>query len=92
VLRSPEVVVRTWRIARKSLGGLSEVDVREVLGAARSGCGTSCSRPSRRASCSCWSSGVDVGLDGADIRLRTEGLTNLVADLRAVRPETQRAA
>jgi site-specific DNA recombinase len=35
---------------------------------------------------------VDVSLDGADIRLRTEGLTNLVADLRFVRPETRKAA
>ena len=35
---------------------------------------------------------VDVSLDGADIRLRTEGLTNLVADLRAVKLETRRAA
>ena len=35
---------------------------------------------------------IDVSLDGADIRLRTEGLTNSVADLRAVRPETRRAA
>ena len=35
---------------------------------------------------------VDVSPDGADIRLRTEGLTNLVADLRAVRPEPRRAA
>ena len=35
---------------------------------------------------------VDVGLDGADIRLRSEGLTNLVADLRAVKPKPRRAA
>ena len=35
---------------------------------------------------------VDVSTEGADIRLRTEGLTNLVADLRAVRPQTRRAA
>ena len=35
---------------------------------------------------------VDVSPEGADIRLRTEGLTNLVADLRAVRPEPRRAA
>ena len=35
---------------------------------------------------------VDVSPDGADIRLRTEGLTNLVADLRAVRPDVRRAA
>jgi hypothetical protein len=35
---------------------------------------------------------VDVSPDGADIRLRTAGLTNLVADLRAVRSETRKAA
>jgi hypothetical protein len=35
---------------------------------------------------------VDVAPNGADNRLRTEGLTNLVADLRAVRPESRRAA
>ena len=34
---------------------------------------------------------VDVGPDGVDIRLRTEGLTNLTAELDAVRPE-QKAA
>ena len=32
---------------------------------------------------------VDVSPDGVDIRLRTEGLTNLVADLRAIRPEPE---
>ena len=35
---------------------------------------------------------VDVSTDGADIRLRTEGLTDLVADLRAIKPESRRAA
>ena len=35
---------------------------------------------------------VDVSPDGADIRLRTEGLKNLVSDLRAIKPETWRAA
>jgi len=35
---------------------------------------------------------VDVSLDGVDIRLRTEGLANLVADLRAINPESRRAA
>jgi hypothetical protein len=34
---------------------------------------------------------VDINTDGADIRLRTEGLTNLFADLCAVRPESRRA-
>ena len=35
---------------------------------------------------------VDVSPDGADIRLRIDGLTNLVADLCAVRSEPRRAA
>jgi hypothetical protein len=35
---------------------------------------------------------VDVRTDRVDIRLRTEGLANLVADLSAVRPESRRAA
>ena len=35
---------------------------------------------------------VDVGADGIDIRLRIEGLMNLVADLRAVRSEPRKAA
>jgi site-specific DNA recombinase len=35
---------------------------------------------------------VDVGLDGARIRLRVNGLTQLARELRARAPETQRAA
>jgi hypothetical protein len=35
---------------------------------------------------------VDIGTEGADIRLRTQGLTSLVADLSAIRPEARRAA
>jgi site-specific DNA recombinase len=35
---------------------------------------------------------VDISPDGADIRLRTEALTNLVTDLGAVRPRIRRAA
>jgi site-specific DNA recombinase len=35
---------------------------------------------------------VDISPDGADIRLRTEGLMNLLADLRAIGSESRRAA
>jgi site-specific DNA recombinase len=35
---------------------------------------------------------IDIGNDGADIRLRTAGLTNLFADLRAADVEGRRAA
>jgi DNA invertase Pin-like site-specific DNA recombinase len=91
LLRAPEIVVRTWRAARQSTVGIDETEVREAL-----------QRldplwdelfPAEQARIvQLLVERVDVGLDGADIRLRTEGLTSLVADLRAVRPDVRRAA
>ena len=90
LLRAPEIIVGTWRAA-KSMGDISEAEVREAL-----------QRldplwdelfPAEQARIvQLLVDRVDVSPDGADIRLRTEGLTNLVADLRAVRPEARRAA
>jgi hypothetical protein len=90
LLRAPEIIVRTWRAA-KSMGEISEVDVRDAL-----------NRldplwdelfPAEQARIvQLLVERVDVSPDGADIRLRTEGLTNMFADLRAVRPGTRRAA
>jgi site-specific DNA recombinase len=89
LLRAPEIIVRTWRAA-KSMGDISEADVRDAL-----------ERldplwdelfPAEQARIvQLLVERVDVSLDGADIRLRTEGLTNLVADLGTVRPESRRA-
>jgi hypothetical protein len=90
LLRAPEIIVRTWRAA-KSMGEISEVDVREAL-----------ERldplwdelfPAEQARIvQLLVERVDVSTDGADIRLRTEGLTNLVTELRAIKPEPRRAA
>ena len=44
-------------------------------------CGTSCSRPSRRGSCSCWSSGSTCGSHGVEVRLRPNGLAGLVREV-----------
>jgi DNA invertase Pin-like site-specific DNA recombinase len=91
ILRAPEIIVGTWRAARQSIDGLNETDVRAAL-----------ERldplwdelfPAEQARIvQLLVERVDVSPDGADIRLRTEGLTNLIADLRAVRPEPRRAA
>ena len=91
VLRSPEMIVRTWRAARNSLEGLREADVRDAL-----------HRldplwdelfPAEQARViELLVERVDVAPDGADIRMRTEGLTKLVADLSAIKPEARRAA
>lgn len=90
-LRAPEIVVRAWRAARQAIRDISEAEVREAL-----------ERldplwdelfPAEQARIvQLLVERVDVSPDGAEIRLRTEGLTNLVADLRAVRPENRRVA
>jgi hypothetical protein len=55
VLRTPEIIVRTWRAARQIERHLTEAEVREALERFDPS-GTNCSRPSRRASSSSWSS------------------------------------
>jgi site-specific DNA recombinase len=91
LLQAPEIIVRTWRAARQSMDDINEAEVREAL-----------NRldplwdelfPAEQARIvQLLVKRVDVSPDGADIRLRSNGLTNLVADLRAVRTETRRAA
>ena len=91
LLRSPEIIVRTSRVARQSIEDLSEDDVRIAL-----------ERldplwdelfPAEQARIvQLLVERVDIGTEGADIRLRTQGLTNLVADLSVVKPEVRRAA
>jgi hypothetical protein len=91
ILRSPEMIVRTWRAARESLDGLTEGDVRGAL-----------ERldplwdelfPAEQARIvQLLVKRVDIGTEGADIRLRTQGLTSLVSDLGAIQSESRRAA
>jgi site-specific DNA recombinase len=90
LLRSPELIVRTWRAARRSIGDLKDTDVCAAL-----------ERidplwdelfPAEQARIvQLLVERIDVGLDGADIRLRTEGLTDMVTDLRGVSTEPRRA-
>jgi site-specific DNA recombinase len=90
LLRAPEIIVGTWRAA-KSMGDISEADVREAL-----------QRldplwdelfPGEQARIvHLLVERVDIGTEGADIRLRTQGLTSLVADLSTLQPENRRAA
>jgi site-specific DNA recombinase len=90
LLRSPELIVRTWRAGKQLVDGLTESDVAAAL---------------RRLD-PLWNelfpaeqarviqllvARVDVSPDGLDVRLRTEGLANLSAELNAVRPEQEAA-
>ena len=91
LLRAPEVVVRTWRAARQSGEEISEAEVREAL--ERLDPLWNELFPAEQARIvQLLVERVDVRTDGANIRLRTEGLTNLVTDLRAVRSQSRRAA
>jgi site-specific DNA recombinase len=91
LLRSPEIIVRTWRIARHSLDGLTEADVRDAL--ERLDPLWDQLFPAEQARIvQLLVERVDISVEGADIRLRTQGLTNLVADLGAIQPEGRRAA
>jgi DNA invertase Pin-like site-specific DNA recombinase len=91
LLRAPEMIVRTWRAGRRLIAGLTEAEVRDAL-----------ERldpiweelfPAEQARVvQLLVERVDVGPEGVDIRLRTEGLSNLTAELDAVRPARGRAA
>jgi hypothetical protein len=91
LLRTPDIIVRTWRAARQSIGDVKEADVRQAL-----------ERldplwdelfPAEQARIvRLLVERVDVGPDGVDIRLRTVGLATLVADLGAVKADNRRAA
>jgi site-specific DNA recombinase len=91
LMRAPEIIVRTWRTARQSIGDIKEAEVREAL--ARLDPLWDELFPAEQARIvRLLVERVDVSPDGADLRLRTEGLANLVTDLRAIKPEPRRAA
>ena len=91
MLHAPEIVVRTWRAVRQSMDGINEADVREALERLDPLWDELFPAEQTRI-VQLLVERVDVSPDGADIRLRTEGLTNLVTDLRAINPESRRAA
>jgi hypothetical protein len=80
LLRQPEVVVGTWRAARAQAPHLTEAETREAL--AQLEPLWDALFPAEQARIvRLLVERVDVGPDGADIRLRTEGLASLMRDL-----------
>jgi site-specific DNA recombinase len=91
LLRAPEMIVQTWRAGRRTIAGLKEAEVREAL--QRLDPIWNELFPAEQARViQLLVERVDVGLEGVDIRLRTEGLTSLTEELSAIRPEAKRAA
>ena len=89
LLRAPEIVVRTWRALRRSDGDVSEGEVREAL--ERLDLLWDELFPAEQARILLVER-IDISAEGADIRLRTQGLTSLVADLSLIQPESRSAA
>jgi DNA invertase Pin-like site-specific DNA recombinase len=91
LLRQPEVVVGTWLAARAEAPGLKEGEVRETLGRLDPLWGELFPAEQARI-IRALVERVVVGLDGADIRLRLDGLGALAHDLGAGVPTALRAA
>jgi len=83
------MIVRTWRAGKRLLNGLSEEEVRTALQRLDPLWDELFPAEQTRV-VQLLVERVNLSPDGIDVRLRTEGLANLTAELDAVRPE-QRA-
>jgi site-specific DNA recombinase len=86
LLRSPEIVVATWRSAREEIEGLTEAAVREALEGLDPLWDELFPAEQTRI-VQLLIERVDVDTDGIDVRLRIDGLSSLVGDLAGCRRE-----
>jgi hypothetical protein len=91
LLRAPEMIVRSWKKMRKLTGDISETEVRDAL-QRFDPLWDELFLAEQARIVQLLVERVDVSPDGADIRIRTEGLMNLVTDLRADSAAPRRAA
>ena len=81
LLRQPEIIVGTWRAARAEAPDLTEAEVREAL-AQLDPLWEELFPAEQARIVRLLVERVEVGPDGADIRLRVDGLASLVRELR----------
>jgi DNA invertase Pin-like site-specific DNA recombinase len=81
LLQAPEIIVQTWRAARGSITGLKEAEVRNALQQFDALWDQLFSVEQARI-VHLLVERVEVGVGGAEIQLRTEGLASLMRDLR----------
>jgi hypothetical protein len=91
LLQQPEIIVGTWRAAQEEAPDLSEAEVREAL-AELDPLWEELFPAEQARIVRLLIERVEVGPDGADIRLRVAGLTSLMRELRGSGVESQRAA
>jgi hypothetical protein len=82
MLRSPEIVVATWRSASKKIEGLNEADVRSAL-ENLDDLWEELFPVEQARIVRLLVERVDVTVDGIDIRLRTAGFSSLAQELAA---------
>ena len=87
----PEIIVGTWRAARDEAPDLTEAEVREAL-AQLDPLWDELFPAEQARIVQLLVERVEVGPDGADIRLRVAGLTSLMRELSGPASEAQRAA
>jgi hypothetical protein len=91
LLRQPEVVMGAWRAARASAPDMTEDEAR--LAQERLDPLWEEFSPAKQARIiHLLVDRVDIGTDGADVRLKLDGLASLVRDLGAPAAESSRAA
>jgi site-specific DNA recombinase len=91
LLRSPEIIVQTWRCARKLLKTLTETDVRKALLGFEQLWNELFPTEQARI-IQLLVERVDIGTDGVDIRLRIDGVTSLVNQIMGDGTTQQNAA
>src|SRR3984893_14386280 len=91
LLQTPEIIVQTWRAARKTNKGLAENDVRAALLEFEPLWNELFPAEQARI-VELLVERVDLQPDGIDLRLRVEGLTSLCSELRGAAGEHQEAA
>ena len=91
LLRTPEIILATWRTAKAALDGLSEAEVRDAL--ERLDPLWDGLFPAEQARIvQLLVERVDLSADGAEIQLRVDGLGSLIRDLATIAAATPRAA
>jgi site-specific DNA recombinase len=91
LLRAPEITVQTWRAARKVDRTITEAEVRDAIERLDPVWDELFPAEQTRI-VQLLVERVDVSPEALDIRLRTEGLTQLITELHAIKPDSRRAA
>jgi site-specific DNA recombinase len=91
LLRSPEIIVGTWRAARLQIDGVTEADARQALEQLDPVWDEMFPAEQARV-VQLLVERVDIGTDGVDITLRAAGMATLVAELQTIVVEQRRVA